>query len=283
MKTSSAKIFVGPLILVGLALVSILSTVFADDNHDRGKSQANVNLWDYCDPTSFNATLGPDTCNRDTTTGAITVNGFLGELSSEKSVGAWRFSPAELKSDHRSITLTLKNVGGETHTFTKVKKFGGDFVDALNQASGNPTPAPDLATPNGRASGSRTNGSGSTPRKGPTAGRIRWATNGTRWWFPPPKEDASRETGLTSMRIRAARVPFGVWTLSATSGNGPTNTKDEHTRAGDPAGRQLLQPQGSHWYFPQAYKLTSTGKYLLMAPSSYRAATLGFRCVVDAE
>jgi hypothetical protein len=145
-KTSSAKIFVGPLILVGLALVSILSTVFADDNHNRGRFQANVNLWDYCDPTSFNATLGPDTCNRDTTTGAITVTGFLGELSSEKSVGAWRFSPAELKSDHRSITLTLKNVGGETHTFTKVKKFGGGFVDALNQASGNPTPAPECAT-----------------------------------------------------------------------------------------------------------------------------------------
>ena len=145
MKTSSAKFFIGPLVLIGLASVFILSTVFAEDNHNRGKSQVSVNLWDYCDPASFNAAFGAGVCNRDTTNGAITVNGFLGELSSDQSVGAWRFSPAEIKSDHRPITLALQNLGGETHTFTRVKKFGGGFVDALNQASGNPTPAPECA------------------------------------------------------------------------------------------------------------------------------------------
>ena len=43
------------------------------------------------------------------------------------------------------------------------------------------------------------------------------------------------------------------------------------------------QPQGSLWYFPQFYKLNEHGKYLLIAPSKDRAATLGFRCVVDAQ
>ena len=43
------------------------------------------------------------------------------------------------------ITLALQNTGGETHTFTRVRKFGGGFVDALNQASGNPVPAPECA------------------------------------------------------------------------------------------------------------------------------------------
>jgi hypothetical protein len=33
-------------------------------------------------------------------------------------------------------------VGGETHTFTEVKRFGGGVVDFLNASSGNPTPAP---------------------------------------------------------------------------------------------------------------------------------------------
>jgi gamma-glutamyl hercynylcysteine S-oxide synthase len=56
---------------------------------------------------------------------------------------------------------------------------------------------------------------------------------------------------------------------------------DEHTRAAILRGGSYYQPQGSIWYFPQAYKLTEHGKYLLMAPSKDRAGTLGFRCVRD--
>jgi hypothetical protein len=141
-KRLSVKLLVGPLVLVGLASTLVLSTVFAENNHNQGKSQASIHLWDYCDPASFDAAFGAGTCNRDTTTGAITVDGFLGELTSDQSVGAWRYSPAEIKSENRPITLALTNMGGETHTFTRVKKFGGGFVDALNQASGNPVPAP---------------------------------------------------------------------------------------------------------------------------------------------
>jgi hypothetical protein len=37
------------------------------------------------------------------------------------------------------------------------------------------------------------------------------------------------------------------------------------------------------WYFPQAYKLNEHGKYLLIASSTDRSATVGFRCVVDGE
>ena len=42
-----------------------------------------------------------------------------------------------------------------------------------------------------------------------------------------------------------------------------------------------LYPQGSAWYFPQASRLDTHGKYLLMAPSRDRSATIGFRCVKD--
>ena len=56
-----------------------------------------------------------------------------------------------------------------------------------------------------------------------------------------------------------------------------------HPSRGILRGGSYYQPQGSIWYFPQAYKLNEHGKYLLMAPSKDRAGTLGFRCAVDAE
>jgi formylglycine-generating enzyme required for sulfatase activity len=58
---------------------------------------------------------------------------------------------------------------------------------------------------------------------------------------------------------------------------------DEHTRGGILRGGSYYQPQGSIWYFPQAYRNDQHGKLLLMAPSYDRAGTLGFRCVVDAQ
>jgi formylglycine-generating enzyme required for sulfatase activity len=58
---------------------------------------------------------------------------------------------------------------------------------------------------------------------------------------------------------------------------------DEHTRAAILRGGSYYQPQGSSWYFPQAYKLNEHGKYLLIGPSLDRSAAVGFRCVVDAK
>ena len=57
---------------------------------------------------------------------------------------------------------------------------------------------------------------------------------------------------------------------------------DEHTRAAIVRGGSYYQPQGSKWYFPQAYRNDQHGKLLLMAPSKDRSGTIGFRCVQDA-
>lgn len=101
-------------------------------------------MLDYCDPVTFNAALGDGACVRDTAAGIITFDGFLGELAAEKSAGAWRFSPNRtLVGEH--APLKIANLGGELHTFTKVKKFGGGFVAVLNDVSGNPKPAPECA------------------------------------------------------------------------------------------------------------------------------------------
>ncbi len=56
---------------------------------------------------------------------------------------------------------------------------------------------------------------------------------------------------------------------------------DDHTRNAIVRGGSYYQPQGSMWYFPQAYQNNQHGKLLLMAPSMDRAGTVGFRCVVD--
>jgi formylglycine-generating enzyme required for sulfatase activity len=57
---------------------------------------------------------------------------------------------------------------------------------------------------------------------------------------------------------------------------------DDHTRAGILRGGSYYQPQGSIWYFPQAYRNDTHGKLLMMAPSYDRSGALGFRCVTDA-
>jgi iron(II)-dependent oxidoreductase len=77
--------------------------------------------------------------------------------------------------------------------------------------------------------------------------------------------------------------PFGVEDLVGNVWQWTDEYVDDHTRAGILRGGSYFQPQGSNWYFPQAYKLSEHGKYLLMAPSKDRAGALGFRCVVDAQ
>ena len=96
--------------------------------------------------------------------------------------------------------------------------------------------------------------------------------NRGRSLLPPDDVDAHPE-GVS---------PFGVLDLVGNVWQWTDEVHDEHTRAAVLRGGSSYQPQTSHWYFPQAYRLDQHGKYLLMAPCKDRSGCIGFRCVIDA-
>ena len=97
-------------------------------------------MLDQCDPDSFNAAIGPDTCiNRN---GGITFDLFISLLQEQRRVPSWRFVPDTIHVP-AALTLDILNRGGEVHTFTAVAAFGGGLVPVLNTLSGTPVPAPE--------------------------------------------------------------------------------------------------------------------------------------------
>lgn len=96
-------------------------------------------MMDACEPTSFNAAIGPGTCVRE---GGVRFGDFIRLLGRHQTVGSWHFAPATVNA-RVGQTLLAVNRGGEVHTFTEVEEFGGGIVPDLNNLSGNPVPAPE--------------------------------------------------------------------------------------------------------------------------------------------
>jgi plastocyanin len=92
---------------------------------------AQVVALDECDPTTFNAALGPDFCH-NVTLGAFTT---LDQLFAQAAAGtpdpAWDFEPDTLRIK-KGTPLVVVDQGGEPHTFTEVAKFVGGFIPGLN-------------------------------------------------------------------------------------------------------------------------------------------------------
>jgi plastocyanin len=101
---------------------------------EHAASVVQIVALDECDPATFNAALGPDFCKNV----ALAPLGFattFQDLFTKAAAGTpdpgWDFEPDKLNVK-AGTTLLVTDQGGEPHTFTEVKNFGGGFVPGLN-------------------------------------------------------------------------------------------------------------------------------------------------------
>ena len=101
---------------------------------EKPSAVAQIVALDECDPITFNAALGPDFC-RNVALGALGFSTTLQDLFSKAAGGrpdpGWDFEPDELRIKEGTV-LAVTDQGGEPHTFTEVKHFGGGFIEPLN-------------------------------------------------------------------------------------------------------------------------------------------------------
>jgi len=110
-----------------------------------------------------------------------------------------------------------------------------------------------------------------------------WGNDWNERAVPPVDHGRTASPPANVNSFPAGGSPFGVLDLVGTVSQWTDEFRDEHTRAAILRGGSSYQPRGSIWYFPQTYHLDEHQKYLLMSPGRDRSATVGFRCVVDAQ
>lgn len=141
--TNHKRIWYGVAIVAALLVCPRIGSAQEAKSAPQNHSQNPVEIvaLDECDPSTFNAApkdggLGPDFC-RNVTLGAFTS---LGQLFAEAASGTpdpnWDFEPDTLRVN-KGTPIVVVDQGGEPHTFTEVKHFGGGFIDKLNH--GEPT------------------------------------------------------------------------------------------------------------------------------------------------
>jgi plastocyanin len=140
---SRIKLFI-PAVVVAVAACSdvpstpvLAPTSVASLSRDGGSGEAGrvekLELRDQCDQASFDAALGAGTCVRKN---GVPFDDFIAQITKDGFAGGWKINPDHL-NDKPGTSLSVTNIGGETHTFTQVTNFGGGIVDLLNQLSGN--------------------------------------------------------------------------------------------------------------------------------------------------
>lgn len=111
--------------------------------------------------------------------------------------------------------------------------------------------------------------------------RYPWGNDMEPNRIPPP--DSTREmrppTDVNGYPKGAS--PFGVMDMMGNVWQWTDEYTDRHTRSAILKGGGYYRATTSKWYFPRITRLDQYGKYLLMAPSIDRSASIGFRCVVD--
>ena len=118
----------------GFVICCLVFVGAAAIHQDDAPSVAQVVALDECDPTTFNAAIGPDFCKNV----SLAVLGYattIQDLFAKAAAGTpdlkWDFEPDTL-SINKGTVVSVVDQGGEPHTFTEVKEFGGGFIPGLN-------------------------------------------------------------------------------------------------------------------------------------------------------
>jgi plastocyanin len=119
------------LIKVGLVAAGLVFAGAAHEELAPPPASVQVVALDECDPSTFNAALGPDFC-KNVTLGAFTVlNDLITNAQAKNPDPGWDFEPDAL-TIREGTTVNVVDQGGEPHTFTEVAHFGGGFIPLLN-------------------------------------------------------------------------------------------------------------------------------------------------------
>jgi plastocyanin len=91
---------------------------------------------DECDPTTFNApppavAPGPDFCKNIALGAGTPLSKLFDDASKGHPDPNWDFEP-DVVHMKEGVILRVSDEGGEPHTFTEVKQFGGGFLTGLN-------------------------------------------------------------------------------------------------------------------------------------------------------
>ncbi|MES2425930.1 MAG: SUMF1/EgtB/PvdO family nonheme iron enzyme [Bacteroidota bacterium] len=117
-----------------------------------------------------------------------------------------------------------------------------------------------------------------------TDGRLYpWGNNKDNDKSPPADTSRSMRQPTNVNAYLAGASRFGVVDMVGNVWQWTDEYYDAHSRSAVLKGSSYYHAQTSGWYFPPALEVNKYGKYLLMAPSIDRAATIGFRCVVDCK
>jgi plastocyanin len=119
------------ILLAGCVILAGASHAIAQGN---SPGLAQVVALDECDPTTFNAALGPDFCKNVTLGAFTTLSDLLAAAEAGTPDPGWDFEPDTLAIKKGTI-VSVVDQGGEPHTFTEVKAFGNGFIPLLNPGS----------------------------------------------------------------------------------------------------------------------------------------------------
>jgi plastocyanin len=128
---------------VGIIAAALLVCPLRGAAQDDSPASVQIVALDECDPVTFNAPtkfdpktnpnpgLGPDFCKNITLGAFTTLADLFAKAGAGKPDPNWDFEPDTLKIK-QGTPIVVVDQGGEPHTFTEVKHFGGGFIPPLN-------------------------------------------------------------------------------------------------------------------------------------------------------